>query len=274
MKHHKPTTPGRRGMSTVDFSGVTRRKPEKSLVVGLRKKAGRDKKGRISVRHRGGGHKRKYRIIDLKRNRFDIPAKVVSLEYDPNRTCFIALVHYLDGEKAYILAPQELQTGKRVISSQKKVEAKPGNRMPLSEIPDSSLIYNIELNPGRGGQIVRAAGASAVLMGKEGKYAQIKLPSQEVRFILSRCLATIGSLSNAEHENVKIGKAGRKRWLGIRPTVRGKAMNPVDHPHGGGEGNQPIGLKHPKTPWGRPALGVRTRRKKKYSDRLIVEKRR
>lgn len=273
MKTYKPTTPGRRQMSTTDFSRLARKKPEKNLVIGLRKRAGRDRRGQISVRHRGGGHKRKYRIIDFKRSKYDIPAWVVSIEYDPNRSAFIALLNYIDGEKSYILAPEEIQEGDKVLSSSKKVEARPGNRMPLSEIPDSSLIYNIELHPGRGGKIVRAAGGSAILMGKEGKYAQVKLPSGEIRNILKTCAATLGSLSNPEHENIKIGKAGRKRWLGKRPNVRGKAQNPVDHPHGGGEGNQPIGLKYPKTPWGKPALGVKTRRKKKYSDRLIVKRR-
>ncbi|MDD5627150.1 MAG: 50S ribosomal protein L2 [Patescibacteria group bacterium] len=275
MKFYKPTTPGRRQMTGSDFSDLTRgRKPTKKLAAGLKQKAGRDRLGHISIRHRGGGHKRTYRLIDFRQDKFDIPGRVASIEYDPNRTAWIALIHYADGEKRYILAPQRIKAGDMVLASQKKIEARVGNRMPLAEIPDASPVHNLELNPGRGGQIVRAAGGSAILMGKEGKYAQIKLPSGEIRNILKTCLASMGSLSNPEHDNINIGKAGRTRWLGIRPTVRGKAMNPVDHPHGGGEGNQPIGLKYPKTPWGRPALGVKTRRKKKYSDRLIVKRRR
>lgn len=273
MKYYKPTTPGRREMTNVDYSPLTRKRPEKRLVFGLKKTGGRDQKGKIAIRHRGGGHKRKYRLIDFKREKFDIPGTILALEYDPNRTAWIALVSYPDGEKRYILAPAGLQVGDRVLYSQKKIEARLGYRMPLSEIPDAAMIHNLELEPGRGGQIVRSAGGSAVLMGKEGKHAQVKLPSGEVRNILKTCLATIGTLSNPEHENVKIGKAGRSRWLGRRPHVRGKAMNPVDHPHGGGEGNQPIGLKYPKTPWGKPALGVRTRRRKRYSDRLIIKRR-
>lgn len=273
MKVYKPTTSGRRGATGADFSELSRMEPEKSLTRGLRKKAGRDRLGHIAVRHRGGGHKRKYRLIDFKRDKFDIPGKVVSIEYDPNRSSWIALVCYLDGEKRYILAPQGLKIGEVVLASKKKIEAKVGNAMPLSEIPDSTSIHNLELNPGRGGQIVRSAGEAAILMSKEGKYAQVKLPSGEIRNILQTCIATIGALSNPEHENIKLGKAGRTRWLGRRPTVRGKAMNPVDHPHGGGEGNQPIGLKYPKTPWGKPALGVKTRRRKRYSDRLIIKRR-
>lgn len=273
MKFYQPITPGRRGMSNVEYSSLNRKKKVKRLAFGLKKRGGRDRRGRIRVRHRGGGHKRRYRIIDFKRDKFDIEGRIACLEYDPNRTCWIALVHYRDGEKRYILAPDRLKVGDQVLASQKKIEVKPGYRMPLERIPDASLIYNIELQPGKGGQIVRAAGEAAVLMGKEGKYAQIKLPSGEIRNVLKTCLATLGTLSNPEHENVRLGKAGRKRWLGIRPTVRGKAMNPVDHPHGGGEGNQPIGLKYPKTPWGKPALGVKTRPKKKYSDRLIIKRR-
>ncbi len=274
MKFYKAITPGRRQMTGSDFSSLTRRKkPAKKLTKGLREKAGRDRWGHITVRHRGGGHKKKFRLIDFKQDKFEIPGRVASIEYDPNRTAWIALIHYRDGEKRYILAPQGLKVGDTILSSQKKIEMQTGNRMPLAEIADASPIYNLELNPGRGGQIVRAAGGSAILMGKEGKYAQIKLPSGEIRNVLKTCLASIGTLSNPEHDNINLGKAGRKRWLGIRPTVRGKAMNPVDHPHGGGEGNQPIGLKYPKTPWAKPALGVKTRRKKKYSDRLIVRRR-
>ncbi len=260
-------------MTNVDYSPLTGSAPAKRLVVGLNKTGGRDQRGKISTRHRGGGHKRKYRLLDFKGEKFDIPGIILALEYDPNRTAWIAQVGYPDGDKRYILAPAGLKVGDRVLSSQKKIEARLGYRMPLSEIPDAAMIHNVEFNPGRGGQIVRSAGGSAVLMGKEGKYAQVKLPSGEVRNILKTCLATLGTLSNPEHENVNLGKAGRKRWLGRRPSVRGKAMNPVDHPHGGGEGNQPIGLKYPKTPWGKPALGVRTRGRKKYSDRLIIQRR-
>ncbi|MDP2917932.1 MAG: 50S ribosomal protein L2 [bacterium] len=274
MKFYKPITPGRRQMVSSDFSELSKKtKLAKGLSRGLKKHAGRDCLGHISVRHRGGGSKKQYRFIDFKQDKFDIPGKIVGIEYDPNRTARIALVYYADGEKRYVSAPQGLKVGDLVLSSRKKIEARPGARMPLSEIPDASQIYNLELNPGRGGQIVRAAGASAILMGKEGKYAQVKLPSGEIRNILNVCLANVGSLSNPEHNHTNLGKAGRKRWLGIRPTVRGKAMNPVDHPHGGGEGNQPIGLKYPKTPWGKPALGVKTRKRKKYSNRLIIKRR-
>lgn len=273
MKVYKPTTPGRRQMSVASYNKLTGVKPLKKLTRGKASRAGRDDLGRISVRHRGGGHKRKYRIIDFKQDKFGVAGRVESVEYDPNRSAFIALVVYVDGERRYVLAPQGLKVGDKVLSSKEAVAPRNGNRMPLQYIPDASLLYNIELNPGRGGQIVRSAGDSALLMGKEGKYAQVKLPSGEVRNILATCSANIGTLSNSEHDNMKIGKAGRKRYLGIRPTVRGKAMNPVDHPHGGGEGNQPIGLKYPKTPWGKPALGVRTRKAKKYSERLIIKRR-
>lgn len=273
IKIYKPTTPARRRTSVVETRDLSKKRPEKSLIKILKEKAGRNAWGKITVRHRGGGAKRYYRLIDFKRDKFDIEAEVLGIEYDPNRNARIALLKYTDGEKRYIIAPLELKIGDKVISSQKKVDVNPGNAMPIRHIPTGMMIYNIEFLPGRGGQLVRSGGGSAVLQSQEGKLAQIKLPSSEIRLVPRDSLATIGQVSNPEARAVRVGKAGRKRHMGIRPTVRGKAMNPVDHPHGGGEGASPIGLKHPKTPWGRPALGVKTRKKGKYSDRFIVKRR-
>jgi len=272
IKKFKPTTPGRRQMTVSTFEEITSKEPEKSLVVPLRKKAGRNNQGRLTVRHRGGGHKRLYRIIDFKRDKDGIPAKVASIEYDPNRTANIALVNYADGEKRYILAPHGLKVGDTIVSGP-DVDIKVGNALPIRNIPVGTIIHNIELKPGKGAQLVRTAGASAQLMAKEGKYGQVRLPSGEVRMINMDCRATIGQIGNIDHENISIGKAGRNRWKGIRPTVRGVVMNPVDHPHGGGEGRSPIGRKHPVTPWGKPALGAKTRKKKKLSDKMIVKPR-
>ncbi|SHF33357.1 LSU ribosomal protein L2P [Thermoanaerobacter uzonensis DSM 18761] len=272
IKSFKPTSPGRRQMTVLTFEEVTKDKPEKSLVVTLTKTGGRNVYGRITVRHRGGGHKRKYRIIDFKRDKDGIPGKVAAIEYDPNRTAYIALIHYLDGEKRYIIAPYGLKVGD-IIESGENVDIKVGNALPLRNIPVGTIIHNIELIPGKGGQLVRAAGAAAQLMAKEGDYVQVRMPSGEIRLIKADCRATIGQVSNLDHENVKIGKAGRSRWLGIRPTVRGSAMNPVDHPHGGGEGKAPIGHPGPLTPWGKPALGYKTRKKGKASDKFIIRRR-
>lgn len=272
IKIYKPTTPGRRKTS-VNKSKVTKKRPEKKLIVIKKRTGGRNHHGRITVQHRGGGAKRFIRIIDFKRDKYDIPAKVIAIEYDPNRGANIALVEYEDKEKRYILAAAGLKIGDSVISSKKKVSIKSGNRTQLSEIHIGEMVYNIELTPGAGGKIVRGAGMGAILMAIEGKYAQMKLPSTEIRLILKECAATIGVVGNSEHGLVRIGKAGRKRHMGIRPTVRGKAKNPVDHPHGGGEGQNPIGLKRPKTPWGKPALGVKTRRKNRPSDKLIISRR-
>lgn len=273
MKYYKPTTPSRRGMTSVDFSSLTKSKPAKKLTGKLVQKAGRGYGGRITVRHRGGGHKRKYRVIDFKRfDKLGIPARVVSIEYDPNRSCFIALVYYIDGEKRYILSPDGLKVGQEVIC-QEKAPARLGNRMQLKNILGGSQVYNIELLPKRGGQIIRSAGSVAQVIANEGGFSHLKLPSGEVRMIREDCFASLGQLSNIEHGAVVIGKAGRSRWLGRRPTVRGSAMNAVDHPHGGGENRQPIGLrKGPKTPWGKLAYGVKTR-KKKPSDKLILKRR-
>ena len=271
VKNFKPTTPGRRFMTVSRFDEFTKGKPEKSLLAPLKKFGGRNNTGRITVRHRGGGHKRRYRIIDFKRDKFGIPAKVAAIEYDPNRSARIALLHYVDGEKRYILAPDGLSVGDTVVSGP-DADIKVGNALPLANIPVGTLIHNIELYKNRGGQLVRSAGAAAQLMAKEGNYAHVRLPSGEVRLIHLDCMATIGQTGNVEHENITIGKAGRIRWLRRRPSVRGVAMNPVDHPHGGGEGRSPIG-RAPVTPWGKPALGRRTR-KKKPSDRLIVRRRR
>jgi large subunit ribosomal protein L2 len=273
MKKYKPTTPGRRGMSSVDYSSLTKKKPEKKLTKKLTKKAGRGYRGRITTRHKGGGHKRKYRVVDFKRfDKMDIPAKVVSIEYDPNRSCFIALLNYQDGEKRYILAPDGLKIGQEVIC-QEKAPLKIGNRMELKNILVGTQVYNIELLPRKGGQMIRSAGSTAQVMAHEGGYTHLKLASGEIRMVKDNCLASIGQLSNLEHNAVVIGKAGRSRWLGRRPTVRGSAMNPCDHPHGGGENRQSIGLrKGPKTPWGKLAYGVKTR-KKKASDRLILKRR-
>ncbi|MDP3182370.1 MAG: 50S ribosomal protein L2 [Desulfobaccales bacterium] len=267
----KPTSPGRRFQTTGDFAEITRPTPEKSLIKPLKKTGGRNNQGRITIRYRGGGHKRRYRIIDFRRNKLGVPAKVASIEYDPNRTVRIALLHYLDGEKRYILAPQELQVGDQVIASA-DADIKPGNSLPLQNIPAGTLVHNVELKPGKGGQLARAAGAYAQLMAKEGKYAHLKLPSGEVRMVFLQCRATIGQLSNVEQENISLGKAGRKRWQGRRPHVRGVAMNPVDHPMGGGEGKS-SGGRHPCTPWGVPTKGFKTRKKPKDSDRYIIKHR-
>ncbi len=270
VKKYKPTSPGRRSMSVSDFEEITRSKPEKSLTESLKRHAGRNNQGRITVRHRGGGHKRRYRIIDFKRDKDGIPAKVASIEYDPNRTARIALVVYGDGEKRYILAPNGLQVGQLIMSGA-EAEIRVGNTLPLRSLPLGSTLHNIELEPGKGGQLVRSAGAAAQLMAKEGKFAQIRMPSGEVRLVPLTARATLGQVGNLDHENESIGKAGRTRWMGIRPTVRGSVMNPVDHPHGGGEGRAPIGGQ-PQTPWGRPAMGHRTRHSPK-TDRLIVRRR-
>ncbi|WP_376789520.1 50S ribosomal protein L2 [Thermoflexus sp.] len=272
IKVYKPTTPGRRNATGYTFEEITRDEPEKSLVVPLKKHAGRNFQGRITVRHRGGGHKRLYRIIDFKRrDKEGIPAKVISIEYDPNRTARIALLQYADGEKRYILAPLGLQVGDIVMSGP-QAEIKVGNAMPLANIPVGTLVHNVELYPGHGGQIARAAGAVAQLLGKEEGYAILRLPSGEIRKVRLECYATIGQVGNLEHANIRLGKAGRKRWLGIRPTVRGSAMSPRDHPHGGGEGRAPIGLPYPKTPWGKHALGKKTRRNK-ATDKYIIQRR-
>ncbi|NLM52865.1 MAG: 50S ribosomal protein L2 [Firmicutes bacterium] len=273
VKKFVPTSPGRRFMTVSTFEEITTDKPEKSLLEPLKKKAGRNAQGRITVRHRGGGHKRKYRIIDFKRDKDGIPAKVASIEYDPNRSARIALLHYADGEKRYILAPVGISVGSEIMSGE-GADIKPGNALKLKDIPVGTMIHNIELKVGKGGQLVRSAGAAAQLMAKEGKYAHVRLPSGEVRLISQECKATIGQVGNVEHEIINIGKAGRARWLGIRPSVRGSAMNPVDHPHGGGEGKAPIGRKSPVTPWGKPTLGYKTRKKNKESDRYIVRRRR
>ena len=272
MKHFKPYTPSRRNMTVSDFSEITKKTPEKSLLAKKRKNAGRNSYGRITVRHQGGGNRQKYRVVDFKRLKDDMQATVIGIEYDPNRSSNIALIQYEDGEKAYILAPQGLTNGDKVISGE-TVDIKPGNCMPISSIPVGTLIHNIELNPKQGGKLVKAAGQSAQLMAKEGKYAHVRLPSGEMRLVLARCRATIGVIGNSDHENVKLGKAGRKRHMGIRPTVRGSVMNPVDHPHGGGEGRAPVGHAGPMTPWGKPALGYKTRNKKKQSNKFIVKRR-
>ena len=272
MKHFKPYTPSRRNMTVSDFSEVTKKTPEKSLLAKKRKNAGRNSYGRITVRHQGGGNRQKYRIVDFKRDKDNMEATVIGIEYDPNRSANIALIQYEDGEKAYILAPQGLKDGDKVISGE-SVDIKPGNCMPINSIPVGTLIHNIELNPKQGGKLVKAAGQSAQLMAKEGKYAHVRLPSGEMRLVLAKCRATIGVIGNSEHENVKIGKAGRKRHMGIRPTVRGSVMNPVDHPHGGGEGRAPVGHSGPLTPWGKPALGYKTRKKNNKTDKYIVKRR-
>lgn len=266
----KPTSAGRRFQTTTDFAEITRSEPEKSLVRTLKKSGGRNNYGRVTLRHRGGGHKRRYRLIDFKRNKLEVPAKVATIEYDPNRTTRIALLHYVDGEKRYILAPQDLRVGDMVVSSP-AADIKPGNALPLQNIPTGTLVHNVELKPGKGGQMARAAGSYAQLMAKEGKQAHLKLPSGEVRMVPVNCRATIGQLSNVEQENVSLGKAGRKRWQGKRPHTRGVAMNPVDHPMGGGEGKS-SGGRHPCTPWGVPTKGYKTR-KPKASDRYIVKHR-
>jgi len=272
IKKFKPTSPGRRFMSVASFEEITKKEPERSLVVTLKNKAGRNMQGRLTIRHRGGGHKRKYRIIDFKRDKDGIPAKVAAIEYDPNRTAYIALLHYADGEKRYILAPDGLRVGDTVESGE-NADIKPGNALKLAHIPVGTTVHNIELIPGKGGQMVRAAGASAQLMAKEGGMATLRLPSGEMRMVSENCRATIGQVGNIDHENISIGKAGRSRWLNRRPHVRGVVMNPVDHPHGGGEGKAPIGRKSPVTPWGKPTLGYKTRKKNKASDKYIVKRR-
>lgn len=271
IKKFKPTSPGRRFMTVSAFDEVTKQEPERSLLAPLRSKGGRNAQGRLTVRHQGGGHKRQYRMIDFRRDKDGIPAKVAGVEYDPNRSANIALLVYADGEKRYILAPVGLKPGHAVLSGE-KADIFPGNAMPIKNIPVGTMIHNIELKPGKGGQLVRAAGASAQLMAKEGTYAHVRMPSNEMRLIHVNCKATIGQVGNLDHENISIGKAGRSRWMGKRPTVRGVVMNPVDHPHGGGEGRAPIGRKSPVTPWGKPTLGARTR-KKKASDKYIVRRR-
>jgi large subunit ribosomal protein L2 len=275
IKQYKPNDAARRESSVDDFSDLTIAKPEKKLIFIKKRTGGRNVTGKITVRHRGGGAKRYIRVIDYYRDKFDIPGIVKTIEYDPNRGARIALIFYKDGDKRYIIAPNDLKVGSEIISSKtKEIKIHPGNCMPLEKIPVGSMIYNIEFTPGRGGQLVRGAGNSAQLMAVEGRYATVKLPSGEIRKILKECLATIGTASNAEHMTIRWGKAGRKRHLGIRPSVRGKAMNPVDHPHGGGEGKHPIGLKYPKTPWGKHALGVPSRKPNKYSDKFIIQRKR
>ena len=271
LKIYRPTSPGRRGMTGATFEEITKDKPEKSLLLPLKKRAGRNSQGRITVRHRGGGAKRNLRIIDFKRDKIGIPGRVAAIEYDPNRSARIALIYYADGEKRYILTPLGLNVGD-IVKSGSDAEVKPGNSLPLKLIPSGTLIHNIELQKGRGGQLVRSAGMAAQIIAKEGNYALIRLPSGEARRIHSDCSATIGQVGNVDHQGIKLGKAGRKRWLGWRPTVRGSVMSPRDHPHGGGEGRSPIGLPGPKTPWGKPALGYKTR-KPKASDKMIVKRR-
>jgi len=271
IKKFKPTTPSRRHMTVMSFEEITKTEPEKSLTVSLKSTGGRNAQGHLTVRHKGGGHKRLYRIIDFKRIKDDVPAVVAAIEYDPNRSANIALLHYADGAKAYILAPNNLKVGDKIVSGS-KADIKTGNTLVLKDIPVGSLIHNVELRPGKGGQLARSAGTVAQLMAKEGSYAHVRLPSGEVRLVHINCRATLGQVGNLDFENQKIGKAGRSRWMGIRPTVRGSVMNPVDHPHGGGEGRAPIGRKYPVSPWGKIAIGGRTR-KKKPSDKMIVRKR-
>ncbi len=270
LKQYKPTTPGRRGLVLVDRSILWKGKPERSLTEGLRKKGGRNNKGRITARRRGGGHKRRYRIIDFKRTKFDVTGTVERLEYDPNRTAFIALIHYEDGEKSYILAPQRLRPGDRIVAGE-NVDIRPGNALPMVNIPVGTIIHNVEMKAGKGGQIARSAGTYVQLIGKDQGYAQLRLKSGELRMVRAECMATVGAVSNPDQQNIKLGKAGRKRWLGKRPSVRGVAMKPIDHPHGGGEGRT-SGGRHPVTPWGKPTKGKRTRRNKK-TDALIMRRR-
>ncbi|MBP7222303.1 MAG: 50S ribosomal protein L2 [Sedimentibacter sp.] len=272
IRKYRPTSPALRQMTVSTFEEITTVEPEKSLLAPLKSNAGRNAHGRITVRHKGGGEKRKYRIIDFKRNKDGVPGIVATIEYDPNRSSYIALINYVDGEKRYILAPNKLQVGD-TIESGPEADIKIGNTLPVGSIPVGTMIHNIELKPGKGGQMVRSAGNAAQLMAKEGKYAQVRLPSGEVRMILMNCRATIGQVGNIDHENVSIGKAGRKRHMGIRPTVRGSVMNPNDHPHGGGEGRAPIGRPSPVTPWGKPTIGYKTRKKNKKSDSMIVSRR-
>ena len=272
IKKYNPTTPGLRGMTVSTFEEITCTTPEKSLTVTLKKHSGRNSRGKITVRHRGGGYRPKYRIVDFKRNKDGIPGKVATIEYDPNRTANIALINYADGEKRYIIAPNKLNVGDVIVSGA-DADIKIGNALPLANIPVGTIIHNVELKPGKGGQMVRSAGNGAQLMAKEGQYAQVRLPSGEVRKVRIECRATIGEVGNLDHQNIQIGKAGRKRHMGIRPTVRGSVMNPNDHPHGGGEGKAGIGRVSPVTPWGKPALGYKTRKKKKASDKYIVKRR-
>jgi len=272
IRIYNSITPGTRNRSVADFSNLTKKKPEKSLLAKKMSKAGRNNRGIITIRHKGGGHKQRYRIIDFKRNKSHIEAKVASIEYDPNRNARIALLHYIDGEKRYILHPKKLEIGSIVISGP-EAPIEIGNALPLSSVPLGTSIHNVELIPGRGGQIIRSAGTSAQVVAKDGNFVTLRMPSGEVRLVHNRCYATIGEIGNAENKNLVLGKAGRSRWLGIRPTVRGVVMNPCDHPHGGGEGRSPIGRARPVTPWGKPALGIKTRRNNKYSDFCIIRKR-
>ena len=272
IKKYKPTTPGRRGMSSLSFEEITSTSPERSLLEPLSKKGGRNNTGRITTRHQGGGHKRQYRVIDFKRNKDNIPAKVATIEYDPNRSANIALLNYADGEKRYILAPKGMQVGQTIVSGE-AVDIKVGNAMELRNIPEGTFVHNVELKPGKGGQLARSAGVSAQILGSEGRYTILRLASGEVRKVLSNCSATIGTVGNEDHSLVNLGKAGRSRWMGIRPTVRGSVMNPNDHPHGGGEGRTPVGRKSPMTPWGKKAMGVKTRKAKKASTKLITRRR-
>jgi large subunit ribosomal protein L2 len=271
VKIYKPTSPGRRGMTSATFEEITASTPARSLLRPLRKRGGRDFTGTISIRHRGGGNRRHYRVIDFKRDKLDIPAKVATIEYDPNRSARIALLNYADGEKRYILAPLDIKVGDTLVAG-KSVDIRAGNAMPLASIPPGTLVHNVELQPGKGGQLVRSAGAAAQILGKEGDYAQVRLPSGEVRLVRQTCMATIGEVGNLDHSNMKLGKAGRKRYLGIRPTVRGTAMSPRDHPHGGGEGRQPVGKPGPRSPWGKPTRGAKTRRNK-VSNAMIIKPR-
>mgnify|MGYP000592662264 CR=1 FL=1 len=271
IKKYKPTSPGRRGMTGDTFEDITKQKPEKSLLTDKRKRGGRNSYGKVTVRHQGGGHKQAYRLVDFKRDKHNVPAKVAAIEYDPNRTARIALLHYADGEKRYIVAPAELKVGDTVLSGP-SAEVRPGNCLPLSNMPLGTTVHNVELQPGKGAQMVRSAGSSAQLLAKEGEYATLRLPSGEMRKVRQACYAVVGQVSNVDHANVKLGKAGRKRHLGIRPTVRGSAMSPRDHPHGGGEGRSPISMPGPKSPWGLPTLGRKTRRNKR-TDYLIVRRR-
>ena len=268
VKVYKPTTPGRRGMTSHTFEEITKSSPERSLTIRRKKNSGRNVYGRITVRHRGGGHNRRIRIVDFKRDKLNVPAKVAAIEYDPNRTARLALLHYADGEKRYIVAPLGLKVGDTVVAGE-NVDIRPGNALPIANIPVGTMIHNIEMQEGKGGQIARSAGAAAQLLAKEGEYAQIRMPSGEIRLIRRTCFATIGQVGNLDHSNIKLGKAGRKRHMGIRPTVRGSAMNPNDHPHGGGEGRSPIGMPSPKTPWGKPTLGYKTRRNKRTSKYIV-----
>ena len=272
VKIYKPTSPGRRGMTSPTFEEITKSTPERRLTRPLRKSGGRDHNGTVSIRHRGGGHKRHLRLIDFKRDKFDIPAKVAAIEYDPNRSARIALLHYADGEKRYIIAPLEVKVGDTLLASKKEIDIRAGNTLLIANIPVGTMIHNIEIQPGKGGQMARSAGMAAQLLGKEGDYAQVRLPSGEVRLIRQECLATIGVIGNLDHSNVKLGKAGRKRHLGVRPTVRGTAMSPRDHPHGGGEGRT-SGGGHPRTPWGEMTKGKKTRNKRKTTSRFILQRR-